>query len=58
MKAFFLVKIAKMILTNMSPDLKNYVKQTVLDLEKKAQATKSPWDDLAIELIKMILNIE
>ena len=58
LNTFFLVKIAQMIIANMSEDLKAFVKSAVKDLETKAKGTKSPWDDMFVTLLKVILGLD
>ena len=53
-----IIKILPIIISNISPALRETVKQIVLELEKKAKTTQNPFDDMLVELLKVILNID
>ena len=50
-------RVLDLILKNLTPDIKKAVVAMVLDLEKAAAATKNPYDDMLIKLLKAILGI-
>lgn len=41
-----------------SPEIRENVKEWVLDLEQKAKATPNPMDDILVGLLKTLLNIK
>jgi len=51
----FVAKLLASIITMISPEIKEYLKKIILELEEKAKATANPFDDLLVELVKMIL---
>lgn len=50
-------RVLDLILKNLTPDIKKAIVAMVLDLEKAAAATKNPYDDMLIKLLKAILGI-
>ena len=52
------VKTLIKALENASEPIKAALKETVTQLEKKAQATPNPWDNLLVSLLKVLLCIE
>ena len=48
-------KLIQAVLTSISPDIKDALKETILKLETKAKSTKNPFDDLLVELLKLVL---
>lgn len=59
MKGFsinFLVKLLAVIITMISPEIKDYLKKIISDLDEKSKATANPFDDLLVELLKGILS--
>ncbi len=55
-KLSFLIKILSILITNISPELKEQISETIKKLEAKAKATVNPFDDLVVELLKAILD--
>ena len=55
-KFSFVVKILSILITNISPDLKENISEAIRKLEVKAKATVNPFDDLLVELLKAILD--
>lgn len=50
----FITKLLEAVINMISPELKEYLKKMILDLEDKAKATANPFDDLLVELLKNI----
>ena len=48
-------KIISIIITNVSPDLKEKLKAGIQDLKAKAKETKNPFDDLLMEFLEAVL---
>jgi hypothetical protein len=46
------------ILPNLSAEIKSEAKEAILRLETKAKATKNPFDDLGVILLKGLINID
>ncbi len=52
------VRVLQEIIKRISPELKEEVEKAVYILEQKAAATKNPWDDLAVKILKVALGID
>lgn len=56
LKIAFLVKILETVLKSISPDLKTFIKDKIQELDTKSKATKNPFDDLLVLLLKIIFE--
>jgi hypothetical protein len=52
----FFLPMLGLVLTNISTELKAEIREGVNRLETKAQATKNPFDDLGVMLLKAMLS--
>lgn len=52
-----LMAMAGVILQNLSAELKAEIREGVNRLETKAQATKNPFDDLCVMLLKGLIGL-
>lgn len=52
----FVVKILSILITNISPELKQSIKDGLDKLEAKAKTTVNPFDDLAVSLLRAIFD--
>ena len=52
-----LVRIIETALGQMSPQLRATIIELVKNLEATAEATKNPWDDILVMILKIALNI-
>jgi len=52
------LQLLKMVLDNMSPQLRQIIVDAVINWEKVAAQTASPWDDLLIKALKIVLEIK
>jgi len=50
--------VIKQVFKRLSPVIRGKIEHFVLALEADARETTNPWDDLAVDLIKAILDIE
>ncbi|KKN33024.1 hypothetical protein LCGC14_0807930 [marine sediment metagenome] len=55
LKLNIIVKIISIIISNVSPELKNKLKISIQDLKAKAKETKNPFDDLLMEFVEAVL---
>jgi len=46
------------IIKQISPVIKDYIKDAIVELEVKAKESHNPYDDVLVMLLKMILDIE
>ncbi len=53
---FKIAKILKIILASVSQDLKDSLTGFLDQLEEKAKATRNPFDDLLVELLRMLVG--
>jgi len=53
-----IAKIIEKILSNISDDFRSEIVAFVETLEIKANLTKNPWDDLAVYVLKIALDID
>lgn len=53
-----ILAMLQIILPNLSSELKGEVKEAILRLETKAKATKNPFDDLGVLLLKSFFNLD
>lgn len=51
-------KIIEKIISNMSDQLRTEIKVWVKRLDEVAKATKNPWDDILVMILKVALGIE
>jgi len=54
----WMLRILGMVFTVMTPELREGLKQFVLNLEKQAKATPNPWDDIFVGILKTVLLIK
>lgn len=52
------IAVLPIILSKVTPEIKEQLRQFVLDWEKRAQATPNEFDDMLVFCIKQILVIE
>jgi len=57
MKMDWIIKLIKLLWSQVSPQLRELIVSFVKTLEEKAKETENEWDDLAISILKMILGI-
>lgn len=50
--------LLKQIVIQMSPNIRDTLIKFVNQLEADAKATKNPWDDIGIGLLKLVLLIK
>jgi len=53
-----IIRIIEEILNRTSEQMRNKIKEYILKLEETAKATKNPWDDLAVLIVKIALGIK
>ena len=53
-----LVTVLKLILDNMSTQLRQMIVDAITSWEKVAAQTASPWDDLLVRILKVALEIK
>ncbi len=53
-----LLKLLPLIIPNISRVLREALVEAIEELEKKAQETKNPYDDMLVALLKELLVIE
>ena len=53
-----LVKLATMLVSMLSPELRAFLQDFVNALEEKAKATDNPWDNVGVALLKALLFIK
>lgn len=61
MKGFSLqiiVSLVRQVADQISPQLRQMLKEFILELEKKARKTDNPWDDFAVDVAKVLLGID
>jgi len=44
------------MLDTITPQLRDGIHEWLMDLEKKAEATPNPWDNLFVGFLRMVLN--
>uniref|UniRef100_A0A6M3JIA7 Uncharacterized protein n=1 Tax=viral metagenome TaxID=1070528 RepID=A0A6M3JIA7_9ZZZZ len=49
--------IFKLVWSKISPQIRESIVNFVIDLEKKAAQTDNPIDDVAVQILKLILGI-
>lgn len=49
------LRLIKLIFSVASPDLRKALEEFLNQLEKQAKATKNPWDDILVGLLKQVL---
>jgi len=52
-----LLKLVRLVLTQMSPALREALKAFVADWEAKSRQTSNPWDDVLVDFIKAVLGL-
>lgn len=57
MKINLIVTIAKLIIKQVSPKLREEIEKIVNSLEVKAGETKNPYDDILVQLVKTLLDM-
>ena len=53
-----LIKMLPAILDNISGDLRSLITQFIQNAEERASKTKNKFDDLLVDLVKIILGID
>ena len=53
----WLAALLEQILKQISPELRNALVVLIKELEKDAKATKNPWDDILVGIVKFLLAI-
>jgi len=48
--------IIKDVLKALSKEMREYITEKIPEMEKKAKASKNPYDDMLVELLKTILK--
>lgn len=51
----YLLALIRLLLTVLSPELREGLVQLLNDLEEKAKATSNEWDDLLVAMLKRLL---
>ncbi len=51
-------KLLKMVVEYLSPEFRRMLVDWILDLEKKAEETPSPYDNILVYLLKRLLAID
>lgn len=54
----WLLNLLKMILDTISPELKKWIQEALLDLQKQAATTDNPWDDVFVALLLYLFGVE
>ena len=54
----WILRLITLIVGSASPELRQLIKEWVLELEKRAKETPNPFDDVLVGLIKIVLNIK
>jgi len=52
-----LVKMLPLMISQVTPTIKESARSILKDLESKAKATPNPFDDMFVELLKELLNV-
>jgi NADPH-dependent curcumin reductase CurA len=52
-----ILKIVEAALRQMSPEFRSQICGLVSNLEAQAKATKNPWDDILVSILKIALDI-
>jgi len=53
-----ILKFLPLLISSLSPVIRDFLSEAIKELEKKAKETKNPYDDFFIEFLKIILDIE
>lgn len=56
-KNLMLDKIIKLVLRQISPELKKYFAALLYELDKKARATSNPYDDVLMDVLYEVTGI-
>ena len=56
LKTDFIVKILKVLISNISPDIKKLIQESIDKLDAKAKTTRNPFDDLLALVLKAIFD--
>jgi AMMECR1 domain-containing protein len=51
----FLVRLLRLILPHVTPEIRDAIKDLLETLTERAKRTQNAWDDIFVELVKMIL---
>jgi len=49
-----LLKLIRLVITNLSPQLLAFIREQIPTWEAKAKETPNPWDDLVVDLVKAL----
>ena len=53
-----LAKLLPLILTVMSPEIKKAIIEFVNKLDEMAKKTPNKWDDIAVDILKSVINTD
>lgn len=53
----WILRLITLIVGAASPELRQLVKEWVIELDKRAKETPNPFDDVLVGLIKIVLNV-
>ena len=54
LKLSIIVKILTALISNISPDVKQFISESIDKLDEKAKSTANPFDDLLVLFLKAI----
>ena len=52
-----IVRLIRLVLSQISPELRKMIESAIETWEEKAKETKTPWDDIAILLVKILIGL-
>lgn len=53
-----IIKLAGMIISGISPEIRKALIEFVTQLDRRAKATTNDWDDVLVFILKIVLNIK
>lgn len=51
-----LVKVLALIISMITPELKDFLKKTIDELAEKAKATSNPFDDVLVQFLRLLVS--
>jgi len=51
----FLVRLLRLVIPHITPEIRNFIREVLNSLEDRVKKTNNPWDDLFVEIVKMVL---
>ena len=51
----WILRLIGLIISVASPELRKMIEQMLNQLEQQARATKNPWDDILVAMLKQVL---